>query len=142
MTVQVLALRYSRHNDAEFRHVSITIITISILFCICNSMMSIMLFFHIIPKNFQFNMSEMKLFPVVSNTLPLLNAVLTPVILVSRSVNRGVIHSPFECSSHCCYPGISECKYESNTLPLLNAVLTPVILVSRSVNRGVIHSPF
>ena len=53
-----------------------------------------------------------------------------------------VIHSPFKCSSHCCYPGISECKYESNTLPLLNAVLTAVILVSRSVNMGVIHSPF
>ena len=54
----------------------------------------------------------------------------------------GVIHSPFKCSSHCCYPGISECKYESNTLPLLNAVLTAVILVSRNVNMGVIHSPF
>ena len=54
----------------------------------------------------------------------------------------GVIHSPFNCSSHCCYPGISECKYGNNTLPLLNAVITAVILVYRSVNMRVIHSPF
>ena len=86
-TVQVLALRCSGHNDAEIRHVSITIIVLSILFCICNSMMSILLSVYMTTVETYYNKFGIKLYNVASNTLPLLNAVLTPVILVSRSVN-------------------------------------------------------
>ena len=87
MIAQVLALRLSGHNDAERRHVSITVIALSILFCLCNSMMSILLTFFIFRKRSHFYRFHTKLYPVASNTLPLLNEVLTPVILVSRSVS-------------------------------------------------------
>ena len=93
MVVQVWTLRYRNSTyDDELKHVSITIIAISVLFCVCNSMMSIFLIMYVETNDFSYKLIRRydmltTLVTLSSNTLPLLNALLTPVILISRSRN-------------------------------------------------------